>query len=103
MTSPKKAGSTPAFLHLQYDHKEITDILLIPEFFGWQADSTAKLLNKMRHAFIAATSQKNFPQGGRNASGGQGLIVRISGLSAYFTALTPQVQDEIIERTVYSV
>ncbi|MBR2474713.1 MAG: hypothetical protein IKB51_06795 [Clostridia bacterium] len=31
------------------------------------------------------------------------LIVRISGLSAYFTALTPQVQDEIIKRTVYNV
>ena len=31
------------------------------------------------------------------------LIVRISGLSAYFTSLTPEVQDEIIERTVYHV
>lgn len=31
------------------------------------------------------------------------LIVRISGLSAYFIALTPKVQDEIIERTVYNV
>ena len=29
------------------------------------------------------------------------LIVRISGLSAYFVALTPQVQDEIIARNVY--
>ena len=31
------------------------------------------------------------------------LIVRISGLSAYFTALTPDIQDEIIARTVYNV
>ena len=31
------------------------------------------------------------------------LIVRISGLSAYFIALTPKMQDEIIERTVYHV
>lgn len=29
------------------------------------------------------------------------LIVRISGLSAYFVALTPEVQDEIIARNVY--
>ena len=31
------------------------------------------------------------------------LIVRISGLSAYFVALTPQVQDEIIARAMYEV
>lgn len=31
------------------------------------------------------------------------LIVRICGLSAYFVALTPKVQDEIIERNLYSV
>ena len=31
------------------------------------------------------------------------LIVRISGLSAYFIALTPKMQEEIIERTVYNV
>ena len=31
----------------------------------------------------------------------QDLIVRICGLSAYFVALTPQVQEEIIARTLY--
>ena len=31
------------------------------------------------------------------------LIVRISGLSAYFTALDPKVQDEIIDRVMYNV
>lgn len=31
------------------------------------------------------------------------LIVRICGLSAYFVALTPDVQDEIIERTLYNM
>jgi len=29
------------------------------------------------------------------------LIVRICGLSAYFVALTPRVQDEIIARNLY--
>ena len=31
------------------------------------------------------------------------LIVRICGLSAYFVALTPQVQDEIIARNMYAM
>lgn len=31
------------------------------------------------------------------------LIVRISGLSAYFVALTPEIQDEIIARNLYSI
>lgn len=31
------------------------------------------------------------------------LIVRICGLSAYFVALTPDVQDEIIERNLYNM
>ena len=30
------------------------------------------------------------------------LIVRVAGYSAYFTLLTPQVQDEVINRTSYS-
>ncbi|MBE5800747.1 MAG: hypothetical protein E7319_00475 [Clostridiales bacterium] len=33
----------------------------------------------------------------------QNLIVRICGLSAYFVALTPQVQDEIIQRNLYAM
>ena len=29
------------------------------------------------------------------------LIVRVAGYSAYFTILTPMMQDEIIERTAF--
>jgi len=31
------------------------------------------------------------------------LIVRVAGYSAYFTVLTPRVQDEIIERTAHTI
>jgi len=37
----------------------------------------------------------------KNPQNYKGLIVRISGLSAYFVALTPEVQDEIINRNFY--
>ena len=50
-----------------------------------------------------AVSPKELLDAKTNPDKHRNLIVRISGLSAYFTALTPQVQDEIIERTVYNV
>ena len=37
----------------------------------------------------------------KNPQNYKGLIVRISGLSAYFVALTPEVQNEIINRNFY--
>lgn len=50
-----------------------------------------------------AVSPKDLIDAKANPDRHRDLIVRISGLSAYFIALTPQVQDEIIERTVYHV
>jgi formate C-acetyltransferase len=31
----------------------------------------------------------------------KGLIVRVAGYTAYFTELSPEIQDEIIQRTEY--
>lgn len=50
-----------------------------------------------------AVSPEELIDAKKNPERHKNLIVRISGLSAYFTALTPKVQDEIIERTVYNV
>ena len=39
----------------------------------------------------------------KNPSAYTGLLVRVSGYCAYFNDLSPEVQDEIIERTAHSL
>jgi len=48
-------------------------------------------------------SQKDLLDARINPDKHKNLVVRISGLSAFFVALTPEVQDEIIKRDVYQV
>lgn len=48
-------------------------------------------------------SQEELLDAKRNPDKHRELIVRICGLSAYFVALTPQVQDEIIARNMYAI
>ena len=49
------------------------------------------------------TSREKFIEAVRNPEQYDKLLVRVSGYTAYFKDLTPQMQKEIIDRTEYQL
>ncbi len=69
-------------------------MLMLRTFFGelsrWQVRSTTS----SRETLLAA---KQHPDQYRD------LVVRVAGYSAFFTALSPEAQDDIIARTEHTL
>ena len=92
------------FIFLTSAEESCNAVLKIAERFSELAEELLKTVtsNKERESLILIRdTAKRIPA--NKPEKHKDLVVRISGLSAYFVALEPHIQDEIIARNLYNI